>query len=227
MFAAAASGQGFAEADFGAGIEEAPGFAVFFEGGAGLAAGVGIEADAFALSDGLDGDDVPDIFGDDVGDEEVDFFAGIDFAAGSGGFDAVASFGVEGGGFDLDAEESVVEFDDGVVAVAVSPGDENGEAEMGGAGEEGGFGGFSATLAGGLGGGVEGDGFGVREWLDQDCGGVRLRFVEVLLHRLIVGCCAGGSFLMSPENTNGAGVIPAPLFKLYTYYITLPGVKVT
>jgi hypothetical protein len=37
--------------------------------------------DAFALSDGLDGDDVPDIFGDDISDEEVDFFAGVDFAA--------------------------------------------------------------------------------------------------------------------------------------------------
>ena len=123
MFAAAAGRQGFAEADFGAGIEEAPGFAVFFEGGAGLAAGVGIEADAFALSDGPDGDDVPDVFGDDVSDEEVDFFTGIDFSAGSGGFDAVASFGIAGGGFRLNAEESVVEFDDGVVAVAVSPGD--------------------------------------------------------------------------------------------------------
>ena len=83
---------------------------------------MGIEADAFALADGLDGDDVPDVFGDDVADEEVDFFTGIDFAAGSGGFDAVASLGVESGGFDLDAEESAVEFDDGVVAVAVSPG---------------------------------------------------------------------------------------------------------
>jgi hypothetical protein len=93
----------------------------------------------------------------------------------------------------LNAEESVVEFDDGVVAVAVSPGDEDGEAEMGGAGEEGGFGGFSATLAGGLGTGVEGDGFGViwlwrgewlrGKWLDQDCGGVVLRVVEGLWHR--------------------------------------------
>ena len=82
----------------------------------------GVEADAFAASDGLDGDDVPDVFRDHVSDEEVDFFAGIDFAAGSGGFNAVAGFGVEGGGLDLDAEESVMEFDDGVVAVAVSPG---------------------------------------------------------------------------------------------------------
>ena len=126
----------------------------------------------------------------------------------------------------------MVEFDDGVVAVAVSPGDEDGEAEMGGTGEEGGFGGFSATLAGGLGGGVEGDGLVVGqsvrgEWLDQDWGGVVLRIVKVVSHRVIVGCCAGRSFLMSPKNTNGAGLIPAPLFKLYTHYITLPGVKVT
>ena len=113
--------------------------------------------DAFALSDGLDGDDVPDVFGDNVSDEEVDFFAGVGVAAGSGGFDAVAVVGVQGGGFDLDAEESVVEFDDGVVAVALSPGDADAEAQGGGAGEEGGFGGLSATLAGGLGDGVESD----------------------------------------------------------------------
>jgi len=159
-FATATSWVTLAEADGEAGIEEAPGFAVFFEHGAGLAAGVGIEADAFALADRLDGDDVPDVFGDDVADEEVDLFAGVDFAAGSGGFDAVAGLGVEGGGFNLDAKESVIEFDDGVVAVAVSPGKADAEAEMDGAGEEGGFGGFSEALAGGFGGCVEGD-----EWV--------------------------------------------------------------
>lgn len=121
---------------------------------------MGIEADAFAASDGLDGDDVPDVFGDDVGDEEVDFFTRIDFSAGSGGFDAVAGLGVEVGGFNLDAKESVIEFDDGVVTVAVSPGDADAEAESGGAGEECGLGGFSEALAGGFGGGVEGD-----EWV--------------------------------------------------------------
>ena len=68
-----------------------------------------------------------------------------------------------------------MEFDDGVVAVAVSPGDADAEAEMGGAGQEGGFGGFSEALAGGLGGGLEGDGF---------CSGevVLLRIVGFLLH---------------------------------------------
>jgi hypothetical protein len=57
--------------------------------GFGLAAAGGVEADAFAFADGLEGDDVPDVFGDDVGYEEVDFFAGVDAAVGSGGFDAV------------------------------------------------------------------------------------------------------------------------------------------
>jgi hypothetical protein len=52
VFAAAAARRASAEADGEAGIEEAPGFAVFFEHGAGLAAGVGIEADASALADG-------------------------------------------------------------------------------------------------------------------------------------------------------------------------------
>ena len=163
ILAAAAAGGAFAEADCQAGIQEAPGFAVFFEHGAGGAAGGGIEADAFALADGLDGDDVPDVFWDDVADEEIDFFAGIDLPAGSGGFDAVAGLGVAGGGFDLDAEESVIEFDDGVVAVAVSPGNADGEAEGGGAGEESGFGGFSVTFAGGLGSGVESNDFRVRK----------------------------------------------------------------
>ncbi|MFZ0295701.1 MAG: hypothetical protein WAL52_18975 [Candidatus Sulfotelmatobacter sp.] len=175
VFAAAASWGGFAEADFSRAVEEAPGLAVFFVHGAGGAAGGGIEADGFAGADGLDGDDVPQIFGDEVGDEEVYFFTRIDFPVGSGGFDAVASLGIAGGGFDLNAEKTAVEFDDGIVAVTVSPGDEDGEAEMGGAGEEGGFGGFSATLAGGGGDGVDGDGpafeIGARVLgADDDCG---------------------------------------------------------
>ncbi|MGB8729942.1 MAG: hypothetical protein WCC99_01760 [Candidatus Sulfotelmatobacter sp.] len=159
VFAAAAAGVGFAEADFAGGIEEAPGFAVFFEQGAGFTAGVGIEADAFPVSDGLDGDDVPEVFGDDIGNEEIDFGGGVDLTAGSGGFDAVAGLGVAGGGFDLHAEEAAVESDDRIVAVAVSPGKADAEAEVGGAGEEGGLGGFSATFAGRDGDGVDGDDF--------------------------------------------------------------------
>jgi hypothetical protein len=128
---------------------------------------MGIEADTFAVSDGFDGHDVPEVFGDDVGDEEIDFGGGVDGVAGSGGADAVASIGVAGGGFDLDAEKALAEGDDGVVAFTVSPGDADGEAEAGGAGEEGGLGGFSAALAGGSGDGMKGD--------DWRCGVGRLR----------------------------------------------------
>jgi hypothetical protein len=157
ILAAAAARVAFAEADVWARIEEAPGFAVFLEHGARGAAGGGIEADAFALSDGLDGDDVPEVFGDDVDDQEIDFFAGIDTAVGTGGFDAIAIFGITGGGFDLDADESAVEFDDGIVAVAVSPGEEDGEEEGGSTGEESGFGSFSAAFASADGDSLDGD----------------------------------------------------------------------
>ena len=132
-----------AEADAEARVEEAPGFAVFFEEGAGGTASGGIKSDPFAIANGLDGNDVPEIFGDEVGGEKVDFGGSIDLAIGSGGFDAIAVLGIEGGRFDLDAEESVAEFDYGVVAVAIAPRDEDAEAEMGSAGKEGGFGGFS------------------------------------------------------------------------------------
>ena len=137
---------------------------------------MGIEADGSVLADGLNGDDVPDVFWDYIPDEEVDFFAGIDFAAGSAGFDSIAGLGVAGSGFDLDAEESVIEFDDGVIAVTFSPRDANAETEGGGAGQEGRFGGFSEALAIGLGGGgMEGDFF---------CrGGVLLRIVAFFLHK--------------------------------------------
>jgi len=159
ILAAANSGNVLPTTRFTRTIEEAPGFAVFFEHGAGLTACVGIEADAFAVCDGRDGNDVPEVFRDDVGDEEIDFGGGVDLAVGSGGFDAVAGFRVAGGGFDLHAEESAVEFDDRIVAVAVSPRKADAESEVGGAREKGGLGGFSTTFAGGDCDGVDGDDF--------------------------------------------------------------------
>jgi len=174
----------FPAAGFGVTGQEAPGFAVAFEVGAGGVAGVGIEADAFAVSDGFDGDDVPDIFGDDVGDEEVDFGGGVDGVAGSGGADAVSGLGVAAGGFDLDAEEAGAAADDGVVAFTVSPGDADAEAEAGGAGQEGGFGGFAAALAGGSGDGVEGDYFGDLEWARFPAGALELGRLELRQRQL-------------------------------------------
>ena len=115
---------------------EAPGFAVSFEVAVRVV-GVGIEAGTFAKADGSDGNDVPDVFGDDVGDKEIDFGGGVNFAAGSGGFDAVAGFKVSAGGFYLDAKEAVAESDNRVVALAVSPRQADAEAEVRGAGQEG------------------------------------------------------------------------------------------
>jgi len=109
---------------------------------------VGIEAQSLARGEGSNGDDVPEIFGNDVGDEKVDLVASVRGFP-SGGLHAVAGFGVALGGFDLDAEESVAEGEDEVVAFAVSPGFGDGKAEAGSFGEEGGFGNFSAAFAGG------------------------------------------------------------------------------
>jgi hypothetical protein len=143
-------------AGFAIAREKAPGFAIFLRHDAKRAAGAGIEANAFALAEGFDGNDVPNIFRDHVADEKIDFFDGVDLAVGSGGFDTVASVGITSGGFDLDAEQIAGEADDGIVRLAVSPGNENAEIESSGTREEGCFGGFSATLASGIGDGVDG-----------------------------------------------------------------------
>lgn len=59
------------------GLQWPPGFAVFFVFVAGFAGDVGVEAEALAASGGFDGDDVPDLLGDDVGDDEIDFVLGV------------------------------------------------------------------------------------------------------------------------------------------------------
>jgi hypothetical protein len=134
------------------GVEEVPGFAVFFQAHAfGLA--VGVETEHGLRSADFDGDDVPDVEGDDVGGDEVDVALGVDGAAfadgvGGAGFVGVGAEAV--GTFDLHAEEfharlrAVVE--DEVVALAVSPGLADGEAALAGLVKESGFGTFSGTL---------------------------------------------------------------------------------
>jgi hypothetical protein len=100
----------------------------------------------------LDGDDVPDVEGDDMRGNEID----IAFVIG----DVAAADGIGGAGFvgvgaeavgtlDLDAEKfdaglrTVVE--DEVVALAVSPGLGDGEAAVAGLVEKSGFGTFSGA----------------------------------------------------------------------------------
>ena len=59
------------------GLQWPPGLAVLFVFVAGFAGDVGVEAEALAASGGFDGDDVPDLLGDDVGDDEIDFVLGV------------------------------------------------------------------------------------------------------------------------------------------------------
>ena len=87
--------------------EEVPGFAVgVVEAGLGVAAAA--EQEAGDSAGGAERDDVPGVFGDDVGGEEVDFAGQVGDGASVGaavGVDAVESGGELGGAFDLDAPE--------------------------------------------------------------------------------------------------------------------------
>jgi len=129
-----------------------PGFAVFFEAHA-LSFAVGVEAEHGLGCADFDGDDVPDVEGDEVGSDEVDVALGVGDVA-MAGFVGGAGFvgaGAEGvGALDLDADEvncwvrTVVE--DEVVTLAVSPGLGDGEAALAGLVEESGFGALSGAL---------------------------------------------------------------------------------
>jgi hypothetical protein len=132
--------------------ELAPGFTIFFE--LGFLAAVRIETKMLARGDGGDGHDVPEVLGREVGDEEIDVVDGVGGAP-AGGFDLVAGLGAALGGFDLHAPEVMAGVEDEVVALAVSPGLGDTEAEAGGFGEEGGFRGLAASFASGEANGME------------------------------------------------------------------------
>ncbi len=89
-------------------MEEVPGFAVGVVFVA-FAAAFGVEGERGQAEDVREREDVPGVFGDDVGDEEIDFgeFVGdgasVDAAV---GVDAVEAAQELGGGFDLDADEA-------------------------------------------------------------------------------------------------------------------------
>jgi hypothetical protein len=111
----------------------------------------GREEDAGAVLDFGDGEDEPGVFGDDVGDQEVDFarLIGDDSVVGSAmGVDAVEAAHESGGGFDLDAEEAVSGVEDEVVAFAVAVGFGDVESHRRRFEDEGEFGELSATLGG-------------------------------------------------------------------------------
>ena len=126
-----------------------PSFAVLFPAGA-FAGDVGIEAEAGALLDGCDGQDVTDIHGQDVGDEEVDVIGGVgDFALAVDavdGLDVVAAGAQDFGAFELYAPQAGAVADDEVVALAVSKGLGDVKAQGSGLEPEGGFGDFSGAF---------------------------------------------------------------------------------
>ena len=97
------------------GIQQVPGFAVFFEAHQ-LGFAVRVEAEHGLRGADFYRDYVPDVEGDYVGGDEVDVAFGVDGAAvadGVGGAGFVGS-GAEGvGAFDLDAEEVNVRVEDG------------------------------------------------------------------------------------------------------------------
>jgi hypothetical protein len=126
-----------------------PGFTVLFPAGA-FAGDIRIEAEAGAVLENIGGQDVPDVERDDVGYQDVDIFGGVDdfaFAVDAvDGLDVVAAGAQDFGAFQLDAPEAGAGIEDEIVALAVSPGLGDAEAQDSGFEHEGGFGEFSGAL---------------------------------------------------------------------------------
>ena len=103
------------------------------------------EEDFGLVGDGLDGDDVPGVGGDDEGGDEVDLAGEVGNAVG-GDAAAVGVPAFLAGAFDLDAEEVAAVVGGEVVGGIVSPGLGDAEAEFGGAGHETEFGPLAARF---------------------------------------------------------------------------------
>ena len=122
----------------------APGFAVDF---ADAAAGGSLrkEVELRVLFSDRYGDHVPEIFGDNVNHEEIDFSGGIAAIIASA-LNHIMRVDKTHGGLDLNAPEFFARVEDEVVALAVSPDTGDAEAEAGGFGEESGFRGLAMRL---------------------------------------------------------------------------------
>ena len=92
--------------------------------------------------------DVSGIFRDDIGDDEVDLIGRISRVA-SSSFDDVPIFDKALGGLHLDTPKPLAGIKDKIVALALTPGLSDAEAETSGFGEKGGFDGFPPRFAGG------------------------------------------------------------------------------
>jgi hypothetical protein len=118
--------------------EKGPGFA---EGAIALGLAAGEEPERGARAEGGDGEDIPDLFGDDEDAEKVDVSGGVrEFTGGAvGGGDLIGVVAAGEEAADLDAEEAAAGVHDEIVLLGVAPGAGDGEAEIDGAGEEAGF----------------------------------------------------------------------------------------
>jgi hypothetical protein len=142
-FTSADCGDVFPAAGFGLAGQEAPGFAVFFVSA--FAGAARAEVEHGMSQEGLDGDDVPDVFGNDVGREEVDVVFGVVVAlAAAADYELAKTRGA--GAFHLDAPKCSTGADQDIVGIALSPRFGDAEIEAGSSGDEFRLGGFSATL---------------------------------------------------------------------------------
>ena len=115
------------------GLHQPPGFAVVLVFVAGSAGDVGMEAEALAASGSFDGDHVPGVLGDHVGDDEINFILGVNVdtspATVSANLVNTTFDGVSG--LYLHAPQAAVPGHDEVEAVAVSIGHGDSEAKTG------------------------------------------------------------------------------------------------
>ena len=117
------------------------------------------DADTGAVLNDVRGENVPSVFGKDVGDEEIDFVARVgQFSAHRHNAIVFASTGDAQDRFDLNAPEGSADPNDKVIAVAFAPRFGNAESEIGGFAHEGELGDLAPMLA------VEFD--GMKKFLD-------------------------------------------------------------
>ncbi len=134
------------------GLEEVPGFAVFFVAAA--AAGVaaeGVDADHKASDDGADGNEIPDIGSQDHDRDEIYFGGRVREMLAGGlpvGVDGVGAVVRGGAGFDLDAPGTFAGVHDEVVTLAFAVGFSHDQAFGAGFDHEHHFGEFAALLGG-------------------------------------------------------------------------------
>lgn len=119
---------------------EAPGFAILLVVAAAGSA-VGEEKQAF-LFDFIDGDYVPDVDRDEVGDKHIDFLGCVErfLVVAASCMQIVVTAVVAASGFDLDTPQALAGVEDEVIAFAVAPWFGDSETKGGGFVEESEFG---------------------------------------------------------------------------------------